>query len=209
MPTDEEIAAQKAEQDAAAKAAEEAAATAKADETDDLGDKGKEAIRKEREARKAAEKERDELRRVADEAAAAKAKADEEQAAKNGEFERLATERQAKLEQTNESLKALTAERDALQERLQAREDQDKVEIGQWIKDHKGQIDDLLDFYPGQDAPVDQQLDWYAKARKRAADRTANPVRGNGRSPEFAGSRDGKADAEAIRVFEHETRRKF
>jgi len=204
MPTEEEIAAQKAEQDAAAKAAEDAAAKANAEQNPDLGDAGKEAIRKEREARKAAEKERDELKRQADEAAAAKAKADEEQAAKNGEFEKLANERQTKIDKLQTDHKTLAEERDALLAKVQAREDQDKAEVAAWIKDHKGIVDEFLDYYPGPDAPADAQMAWYAATRPKVEKRTTDPIRGNGRSPEFANGRDTQAD-EAARLAQART----
>jgi hypothetical protein len=207
MPTEEEIAAQKAEQDAAAMAATEAAA--KADENPELGDAGKETLRKERDARKAAEKERDELKRLADEAAAAKVKADEEQAAKNGEFEKLAGDRLTALDKAKQTLTTMTEERDAALAKLQAREDQDKAEIAAWLKDHKGAVDEFLDYYPGADAPADAQMAWYAATRPKVEKRVTDPVRGNGRSPEAANGRDAKADEAARLQFERQTTRSF
>jgi hypothetical protein len=112
------------EDDAAAKAAEDAAAKAKAEEEakakaeqDDLdklgvGDKGKEAIRREREARKveedarkAAEAELAKFRTAEQEREAARKKAEEDEAIKRGEFEKLANERATAIE-------SLTGERD-------------------------------------------------------------------------------------------------
>jgi hypothetical protein len=127
MPTDEELAAQKAEQDAAAKAAEDAAAKAEADEAKELGEKGVAALREERTQRRAAEKAAKDaadklaaLQKQSDEAAAAKARADEEAAAKKGEWEKLATERAETLKARDADLKTVIDERDALKARIEA-----------------------------------------------------------------------------------------
>lgn len=166
---------------------EETAATAaestETTQTDDLGEKGKEAIRKEREARKAAEKERDELQRLVDEAAAAKAKAEEEDAKARGEFEKLANDRLEKLTTAQADLKTVTAERDAALARVQAYEDRDRTTITEGVKDLP---EDLRDFDPGADAPLDARLAWFEKARAHAAKRTTDPQRGNGRNPSVA-----------------------
>lgn len=88
------------------------------DQIKGLGDDGKEALRKEREARKeeakarkAAEAELTTLRKAAADAEAAKAAEAEEDAKRKGEFEKLANDRA-------ESLKAVTTERDALTEQI-------------------------------------------------------------------------------------------
>lgn len=80
---------------------------------DGLGDKGKEALKRERDARKAAEKlaqdNAAELARLRQEKAAAeaeRAKAAEEEAARKGEFEKLATDRAEKLTAATAELKA-------------------------------------------------------------------------------------------------------
>ena len=62
-----------------------------------LGDAGKAALQREREAREAAEKETKRLKRLVDDAEAANARAAEAEAVKRGEFEQLATDRQARI----------------------------------------------------------------------------------------------------------------
>lgn len=111
--TAEELAAE-----AAAKAAEDAEAAKLADDEKHLNDAGKEALRKEREARKAAAKraadaeaELTGLRARQADADAAKAKAEEEDAIKRGEFEKIATERA-------DALKAKDAELAIVNERI-------------------------------------------------------------------------------------------
>lgn len=80
---------------------------AKSDEQ--LGDAGKAALQKERDAREAAEKETKRLKKLVDDHEAAKKRAADEAAAANGQFEKLATDRQAEIE----DLKRQIAERDA------------------------------------------------------------------------------------------------
>ncbi len=74
----------------------------------DLGDAGKAALKREREARKSAEKARADLeRRLAEFEQQQKAR-DDEEAKKRGEWEKVATEREKELEE----LRAAIAERD-------------------------------------------------------------------------------------------------
>lgn len=78
--------------------------------TDDaaLGDAGKAALQKERDARKAAEKEAERLKKLVDAADVATRKREADEAAAKGEFEKLATERQQEIER----LQGEIAERD-------------------------------------------------------------------------------------------------
>lgn len=134
-----------------------------------LGESGKAAIKRERDARKLAEKARTDaeaelttLRQKAADADAAKARADEADAEKKGEFERLATERADKL-------KAAVAERDELLAKVEAYETRDRTRIETGIKDLP---DNLLAFDPGADAPLDQRLKWFQTAEKQAAEQS-------------------------------------
>lgn len=68
------------------------------DKIEGLGDKGKEAIRREREA--------------------AEAKAREDEAAKKGEFEKLAADREAERDAAKADVKSLQADNDALREAI-------------------------------------------------------------------------------------------
>lgn len=85
-------------------------------DTDALGDKGREALKRERDARKAAEKERNDLaKRIADIEKAQKDRDDADAKAK-GEWEKVATERQQELDQ----LKADLAARDMRDRKIAA-----------------------------------------------------------------------------------------
>mgnify|MGYP001289128181 FL=1 len=160
-----------------------------------LGEAGKEALKKEREARKALERELAEIRKQIAESEAAKAKAAEEEAARRGEFEKLATERQARLEKLEEERTALAQERDALAAKLAAYEEREKARIERGLKDLP---DDLRAFDPGPDAPLDQRLRWFETAQELAAKRLAQPVPGHGPAPQPAQG-DPKAADEARR----------
>ena len=198
MPTDEEIAAAKATEDAAAKeAADKEAAEAK---DLGLGDTGKAALAAERLRAKNAEKavaerekELETLRAEKATAAAAKAKADEDEAKAKGEFEKLAEERGTKLAEATTQAKTLTDERDALQAQVTAYEDRDRKRIKDGLKDLP---EDLAEFDPGEDVPLSQRLAWYAKAEAQAAKRVTDPARGNGRLPDRLKG-DPKADEAA------------
>ncbi len=89
------------------------------DKVEGLGDQGKEAIRKEREAAKAAadeakaaKAERDALLKEKAEREAAESKAREEEAARKGEFETLAQKREAERDEAKAELTRLTGEVD-------------------------------------------------------------------------------------------------
>lgn len=180
------------------------------DATDtELGENGKSALEKERARAKDAEKRAKEAEKRLADIETAQQKAADEKAEKDGEFEKLAGDRLTALDKAKESLKSITEERDAALARLQAREDQDKAEIAAWLKDHKGAVDEFLDYYPGADAPADAQMAWYVATRPKVEKRVTDPVRGNGRSPEAANGRDAKADEAARLQFERQTTRSF
>lgn len=91
------------------------------DGVEGLGDKGKEAIRKERAAAKAAadalkdvQKKLADLEKERDERTAAEAKAKDEEAAKKGEFEQLAAKREAERDEAKAEAATLKAENDQL-----------------------------------------------------------------------------------------------
>jgi chromosome segregation ATPase len=176
---------------------QDAATATEAEETEqatDLGDAGKEAIRKEREKARAAQKEAKELRDRLAAIEADQQKAADDKAVKDGEFERLATERQAKLDKAKTDFDALKADRDDLAAKVQQYEDRDRKAITDGVSDLP---EDLRAFDPGQDAPLAQRMDWFTKAQAIAAKRTTDPIRGNGRSPESANGRDARADEAA------------
>lgn len=161
MPTEEEIAAQAAAQ----KAADDEAAAKEAAESKELGlgDKGKQALKAEREARQAAEKaakdaatELETLRKEKADAAKAKAAADEADAAKRGEFEQLAT----KFKSDADTLKA---ERDAQAEELKAIWDARNARMDAEIKTFPKDLPDFK-YYPGDAASPKDRWAWFEKA---------------------------------------------
>ena len=172
----------------------------------DLGDKGKQALQAERQkARDADKRARDAEKRLADIESEQKRKADAE-ATEQGKFQELAETRGQELDKATGQITALQEERDALAARVTAYEDRDRATIKEGIKDLP---DDLKAFDPGDDATLDQRMSWFAKAQAIASKRVNEPIRGNGRSPEYANGRDAKADEAARAQFEHDMRRSF
>jgi hypothetical protein len=95
------------------------------DKIEGLGDKGKEAIRKERDAAKAArdeakalKEERDALQQEKADREAAESKARDEEARKKGEFAQLADQRGRDLDTAKADNKTLKADNDALREAI-------------------------------------------------------------------------------------------
>ena len=77
-------------------------------ESDDLGDKGKAALKAEREARKAAERERADLQRKLDEIAKKQQEAEDAKAKEQGEWESIAAKRDEEIAELRKQI----AERD-------------------------------------------------------------------------------------------------
>lgn len=88
----------------------------KVDDIEGLGDKGRDAIRRERDARETAEKETKRLKKLVDDAETATKKREADEAAAAGKFEELATARQQEIDRLTADL----AERDktALREKV-------------------------------------------------------------------------------------------
>lgn len=177
----------------AAKATNDAAATdptdpKKADDADipGLGDAGKEAIRREREARdaavaarKAAEKRATELEKQVNETAEAKRKADEAEAAKRGEFEKIANDRA-------EQVKAVEAERDD----FKARYERAITIVTPGVDaDWKALPKEVTELYEGADDDVLAKAAHLHRTKglvKRLSE--ASPNRGNGPDPKPNGA---------------------
>jgi len=170
-------------------------------QTTDLGDKGKAALDAERLARKEAEKRAKDAEKRLAEIDAEKAAKEDEDAKARGEFEKLAAKRAEDLDKAKAETKTLLDERDALLAKVQDYEDRDRKTIAAGVKDLP---DDLKTFDPGDDAPLADRMTWFTKAQAIAAKRTTDPIRGNGRSPEFANGRDTQAD-EAARLAQART----
>jgi chromosome segregation ATPase len=168
-------------------------------EPEELGTNGKDALRKEREARKAAEDRAKAAEARVAEIDAEQAKKSEDEAKAKGEFEKLANERQAKLEKLQNDHKTLAEERDALAARVQAYEDRDRERLEKALKDLSPELKstDPINFDP--DVSLTARLKWLDVQLETAAKRVTDPTRGNGRSPEPANGRDAKAD-EAARL---------
>lgn len=170
-----------------------------AEQIEALGEKGRQAIQRERDARRdaearaartdAAEHEARRLKGILDKQAAEKAKADEDAAAKRGEFEQLATKREEERNAAMAERDALVAERDQLRAFFDGRVEAALKELP----------DALKDFDPGPEAPFGQRMAWLEKALKRAGEMTKETDRGNGRDPRATGSA-GAANDEAARA---------
>ena len=170
------------------------------DKIDGLGDKGKEAIRKEREAAKAAQddakkarEERDALQKEKAERESAEAKAREDEAAKKGEFEKLANERQTALDAAKAEAKTLKADNDAL-----------RGAIGGFLDaEWKALPAEVKDAYLGADDDPLAKLAFLPKG-KALADKLAGkePVKrglGGDPKPSGGGAGDDKAAQQAQR----------
>jgi len=152
----------------------------------DLGDAGKEAIRKERAAAKAAadrakaaEAERDALKAEKADREAANAKAQEEEAAKKGEFEALAKKREQERDAAKSEATSLKAENDQLRTAIAA------VIDAEW-KDLPKEVQEV---YLGADEDPIAKLAFLPKGKALAAKLSGkadiNP--GNGRNPKSGG----------------------
>lgn len=174
--------------------------------TAQIGDAGKEAIRKERERARAAEKRAKDAETRLAEIDAEQKRRDEETAREQGKFEDLATKRAQDLDKATSTITTLTEERDALSAKVQAYEDRDRAAIAAGVKDLP---DDLKAFDPGDDAPLEARMTWFTKAREIAGKRTTTAPRGNGRNPDEANGRNPKAEDEARRLFATQNKREF
>jgi hypothetical protein len=171
----------------------------KADDLDtikDLGDAGKEAIRKERAAAKAAvdrakaaEEERDALKAEKADREAAATKAQEEEAAKKGEFEALAKKREQERDAAKSEATSLKAENDQLRTAIAA------VIDAEW-KDLPKEVQDA---YMGEDDDPIAKLAFLPKGKALAvklAGKTETKV-GNGRDPKSTNSQTRNVEEEA------------
>ena len=175
--------------------------------TDELGEGGRKALAAERKRADEAEKLARKLQADAYAAAAAKAKADEEDAIKKGEFERLANERADALKAKDSEIATLTAERDALQERLQTYEANVAAEMDAWIKANKDAIPAYLNaLHPGENASLDDRRKWLDAARQAVSE---TPKGGVPRTPNPATGNDTKADEAAKAAASAANRSRF
>ncbi len=167
---------------------------------DDLGDKGKAALKTEREARKAAEKAakdaQAELARMKSEAQKAK----DAEAAEQGKWKELAEQRETEVSSLTGERDGLKAERDALAEYVKA----DIAAVTKAVKDAKDHpaAKALMDFHPGDDADPTALLAWAQKAKPRLGELDKVPVRGNGPDPKPGAKNvdEKQATAQARRV---------
>lgn len=168
------------------------------DQIDGLGDKGKEAIRKEREAAKAAadrakaaEKRLAELEREKSEREAADLKAKEDEAAKKGEFETLAKKREEERDEAKREATSLKAENDQLRAAIAA------VLDAEW----KALPDEVRDAYLGAEDDPLAKLAFLPKGKTLAAklSEKAEHARGNGRDPKAGGTSE-RANDETARA---------
>lgn len=162
---------------------------------DQLGDKGKLALDREREARADADRRAREAERKLAAHETERKQVDDEAAAKRGEFEKLANERSATITDLDGKLKVADTDRKAIEEERDALR---AFFDGQIDAALKTLPDALKDFDPGPDAPFAQRKDWLEKAQKRAAELGDQPTqRGNGPNPKPGGEHKIDIEAEA------------
>lgn len=166
---------------------------------DDLGDKGKAALKAEREARKAAEKAAKDAQDKLDAIEAKQREADDAAAAEQGKWKELAEKREAETTTLTGERDGLKTERDTLAKYVKA----DIAAVTKAVKDAKDHpaAKALMDFYPGDDTDTTALLAWAAKAKPRLGELDKVSVRGNGPDPK-PGHKDideKKASAQARR----------
>lgn len=161
-----------------------------ADRDDDQGLKaaGREALKRERDARKGAEKSARDAAKELAALKAAKAKADEDKQAEQGEWKELAEKRDADLTKAATDLESATTELETLRTYVSG----DVAAITKSVKDAKDSpaAKALLDFYPGDDASALELLAWAQKAKPRLTelDTATTTTRGAGPNPKPAGN---------------------
>jgi hypothetical protein len=150
---------------------------------DALGDKGRDALRKEREARRKAEADAKDLKARLDKIDADARKEAEKRAAEQGKWEELAGQREADLTETTTKLQTAETELASLRAYVTA----DVAEVAKAIKEAaktNGAAKVLLDVHPGDDASTAALLAWAEKAKAQLPEMTERePVRGNGAGP--------------------------
>lgn len=157
------------------------------DSTDDaLGDKGRDALRKEREARRKAEADAKDLKARLDKIDADARKEADQRAAEQGKWEELAGQREADLTETTTKLQTAETELASLRAYVTADVDatykavRDAAKANPVAKAHLG-------YHPGDDAPTAALLAWAEKAKAQLPEMTERePVKGNGAGPKVS-----------------------
>lgn len=169
-------------------------------EIEGLGDKGKAALKAERDAKKAAladaktaKEERDALKAEKAEREAAEQQAKDDAAKESGKWEELATKREGELKSAKDEAATLKAQNDqykaAMADGLEARLKELPEKLRKLLEDAVPE-DDTLGRWTWLHKPTFQEL------VKEATDK-ADPKRGNGVDPKSRG--DGKGNDEAAR----------
>lgn len=165
------------------------------DAIEGLGDKGKDAIRREREARavavdeaKKAKKERDALLKEKQERESAEQDAKDDDAAKRGEFEDLAKKRERERDTARTEAASLKADNDQLREAINS------VLEAEW----KALPPEVTDAFLGDDDDALGKLLFLPKGKALAIKlaEKADPARGNGQDPRSRGASTGNKATE-------------
>lgn len=122
---------------------------------DDLGDKGREALRREREARKSAEKERADLRRRLDEIESRQREATEAKAREEGKFKDLLDAREKELADLRADLarRELTEKRRAVARKYELPDDLADRLVGDTDEDMDADAKRLAKLFAREDGP--------------------------------------------------------
>jgi chromosome segregation ATPase len=143
-------------------------------DTDALGDKGKQALKAERDARRAAEDRAKAIETELSDLKTAAQKRSDKEAAEQGRWQELAATREADLQTT-------TTERDSLKERVETLESLATARLEALMKDLPK---DIAELQHEESTPIEKRLEWAEKATKAAKAAAANlGTPGAGRNP--------------------------
>lgn len=161
---------------------------------DELGEKGKAALKAERDARRKAEADAKALKERLDKIEADARKEADEKAKKQGEWQELAEKRDADLTEATSKLTNATTELESLRTYVTA----DVEAVAKTVRDAAKDVPAakiLMEFHPGDDASTADLITWTKRAKAQLPELTATESKrpGNGPNPNPS---DGNDDAE-------------
>lgn len=155
-------------------------------EDESLGDKGKETLRKEREARRKAEADARDLKARLDKIEADARKDAEKKAEEDGKWEELAATREAELTEVTTKLTNAESELTTLREYVTSDLDTVAKAVREAAKDNPA-AKILMEFHPGNEASTAERIAWTKRAKAQLPELTKQTPRGNGPDPRPGG----------------------
>lgn len=155
-------------------------------EDESLGDKGKETLRKEREARRKAEADAKDLKARLDKIEADARKDAEKKAKEDGKWEELAATREAELTEATTKLTNAESELTTLREYVTSDLDTVAKAVREAAKDNPA-AKILMEFHPGNEASTSERIAWTKRAKAQLPELTKQTPRGNGPDPKPRG----------------------